>query len=218
MARARLVGINHVALEVGDIDQALDFYGRIFEFTLRGRGARMAFIDMGDQFLALSAVAAPSRDGARHFGLVVDDMEAARRALDEAGAEVLPGAASTSSTRGGTTSRSSSTTRSSSPRPSRCCAGWASIFPRPRPRGGAAREGARRAMTRYVVLLRAVNVGGTGKVPMPRLRELLAEAGLEDVATYVQSGNVVVSPGTRHRGARRRSGPPCTTRSGTASG
>ena len=56
-------------------------------------------------------------------------------------------------------------------------------------------------MTRYVVLLRAVNVGGTGKVPMPRLRELLAEAGLEDVATYVQSGNVVVSPGRVTGGA-----------------
>ena len=91
MVRARLVGINHVALEVGDIDEALDFYGRIFEITLRGRGSRMAFIDMGDQFLALSAAAAPSRDGARHVGLVVDDMEAARRALGEAGAELLPG-------------------------------------------------------------------------------------------------------------------------------
>ena len=91
MDRPRLVGINHVALEVGDIDQALDFYGGIFEITLRGRGPRTAFIDMGDQFLALSAVAAPSRDGARHFGLVVDDLEAAHRALREAGAEVLPG-------------------------------------------------------------------------------------------------------------------------------
>lgn len=91
MARPRLVGINHVALEVGDIDQALEFYGRVFAFELRGRGPRMAFIDMGDQFLALSAVAAPTRDGARHFGLVVDDMEAARRALEEAGAEVLRG-------------------------------------------------------------------------------------------------------------------------------
>ena len=91
MAHARLVGINHVALEVGDIDEALDFYARIFEITLRGRGPRMAFIDMGDQFLALSAVAAPCRDGARHFGLVVDDMEIARRALREAGAELLPG-------------------------------------------------------------------------------------------------------------------------------
>ena len=53
MARPRLVGINHVALEVGDIDQALDFYGRIFEITLRGRGPRMAFIDMGDMGLDL---------------------------------------------------------------------------------------------------------------------------------------------------------------------
>jgi predicted enzyme related to lactoylglutathione lyase len=91
MARPRLVGINHVALEVGDIDQALDFYGRIFEFTLRGRGPRMAFIDMGDQFLALSAVAEPTRDRDRHFGLVVDDLSAAHRALVDAGAEVLPG-------------------------------------------------------------------------------------------------------------------------------
>lgn len=91
MARPRLVGINHVALEVGDIDQALEFYGRIFEITLRARGPRMAFIDMGDQFLALSAVAEPIRDGDRHFGLVVDDLEATRRALRDAGAEVLPG-------------------------------------------------------------------------------------------------------------------------------
>lgn len=91
MAGPRLVGINHVALEVGDIDEALDFYGRIFELTLRGRSRRMAFIDMGDQFLALSAVAEPTRDDDRHFGLVVDDLEATRRALRDAGAELLPG-------------------------------------------------------------------------------------------------------------------------------
>jgi catechol-2,3-dioxygenase len=48
-AKPRLVGINHVALEVGDIEQALDFYGRIFEFTLRGRSEHAAFIDIGDQ-------------------------------------------------------------------------------------------------------------------------------------------------------------------------
>jgi lactoylglutathione lyase len=88
---ARLVGINHVALEVGDIDEALDFYGRIFELTLRGRGSRMAFIDMGDQFIALSAGRTQPPDGHRHLGLVVDDKEAARRALEEAGAEILPG-------------------------------------------------------------------------------------------------------------------------------
>ena len=52
--QARLVGFNHIALEVGDIEEALEFYGGLFEFELRGRGARMAFIDAGDQFLALS--------------------------------------------------------------------------------------------------------------------------------------------------------------------
>jgi catechol 2,3-dioxygenase-like lactoylglutathione lyase family enzyme len=88
--RATLVGINHVALEVGDVDEALEWYGRIFAFELRGRaGRRMAFIDMGDQFLALSAPRAQPRDDARHFGLVVDDKEAARRALEQAGAEIV---------------------------------------------------------------------------------------------------------------------------------
>jgi lactoylglutathione lyase len=87
----RLVGINHVALEVGDVDEALEFYSRIFEFTLRGRGARMAFIDMGDQFIALAAGRTQPPDSHRHFGLVVDDKEATRRALEEAGADILPG-------------------------------------------------------------------------------------------------------------------------------
>ena len=88
--RARLVGLNHVALEVGDVEAALEFYGRIFEFELRGRGARMAFIDMGDQFLALAAGRTQAPDSHRHFGLVVDDKEAARRALQEAGVDVQP--------------------------------------------------------------------------------------------------------------------------------
>jgi lactoylglutathione lyase len=87
----RLVGINHVALEVGDIGEALEFYGRILEFELRGRGERMAFIDMGDQFIALAAGRTQPPDGHRHVGLVVDDKEATRRALEEAGAEILPG-------------------------------------------------------------------------------------------------------------------------------
>jgi catechol 2,3-dioxygenase-like lactoylglutathione lyase family enzyme len=83
---ARLVGINHVALEVGDIDQALDWYGRFFEFELRGRhGGRMAFIDIGDQFIALSAGRAQPPDSGRHFGLVVDDKEAVRAAMQQAG-------------------------------------------------------------------------------------------------------------------------------------
>jgi lactoylglutathione lyase len=89
--RARIVGINHIALEVGDIDEALSFYGRIFEIELRGRLARMAFIDMGDQFIALSEGRTQPPDEARHFGLVVDDRDAVRTALEEAGVEILPG-------------------------------------------------------------------------------------------------------------------------------
>jgi catechol 2,3-dioxygenase-like lactoylglutathione lyase family enzyme len=87
---ARLVGINHVAVEVGDLEEALSFLGRIFEFTLRGRyGRRMAFIDMGDQFLALSSGRTQPPDEDRHIGLVVDDREAALAAAREAGAELL---------------------------------------------------------------------------------------------------------------------------------
>jgi catechol 2,3-dioxygenase-like lactoylglutathione lyase family enzyme len=92
MGRARLVGINHIALEVGDIDEALEFYGGLLAFELRGRvGRRMAFLDAGDQFLALSAGRTQPGDDARHFGLVVDDRRALRRALEEAGVEILPG-------------------------------------------------------------------------------------------------------------------------------
>jgi catechol 2,3-dioxygenase-like lactoylglutathione lyase family enzyme len=83
---ARLVGINHVALEVGDIDAALDFYGRLFGFELRGRaGGHMAFVDAGDQFLALSAPRTQPADDDRHLGLVVDDREAVRAALEAQG-------------------------------------------------------------------------------------------------------------------------------------
>jgi catechol 2,3-dioxygenase-like lactoylglutathione lyase family enzyme len=89
MARSvRLVGINHVALEVGDIEEALDFYGRLLEFKLRGRSGRMAFIDMGDQFIALSAPRTQPPDEHRHLGLVVEDKEAARRRLEEEGIEI----------------------------------------------------------------------------------------------------------------------------------
>jgi catechol 2,3-dioxygenase-like lactoylglutathione lyase family enzyme len=87
---ARLVGINHVALEVGDIEQALDFYGSLFEISLRGRGPSMAFIDMGDQFIALSRGRRQPADEDRHFGLVVDDREAVRAALRERGIAVAP--------------------------------------------------------------------------------------------------------------------------------
>ena len=89
--RARLVGINHVALDVGDLDEALAFYGRIFEFELRGRVPGMAFLDLGDQFLALAEGREQGPDPERHFGLVVDDKEAARRALETAGAELVAG-------------------------------------------------------------------------------------------------------------------------------
>lgn len=89
--RALLVGINHVALEVGDIEQALDFYGKLFEFTLRSQGETMAVIDLGDQFLALSKRQGGGRDEARHFGLVVDDQDKARAAIEAAGVEILPG-------------------------------------------------------------------------------------------------------------------------------
>ena len=84
---ARLVGINHVALEVGDVDEALEFYGRLFAFELRGRVPGMAFVDLGDQFLALSEPRHGPADAERHFGLVVDDREAAREAVRAAGLE-----------------------------------------------------------------------------------------------------------------------------------
>jgi extradiol dioxygenase family protein len=90
-ARPRVVGFNHVALEVGDIDEALAFYGRLFDFELRGRSDTMAFIDLGDQFIALQKGRKQPADDGRHFGLVVDDKEAVRRALQAAGVATLDG-------------------------------------------------------------------------------------------------------------------------------
>jgi catechol-2,3-dioxygenase len=89
--KARIVGINHVALEVGNIQEALSFYSLAFEFSLRGRSEKMAFIDMGDQFIALFEGHGEHRDGGRHFGLVVDDKEKVRKQLLHAGVELLPG-------------------------------------------------------------------------------------------------------------------------------
>src|SRR5258708_31584947 len=89
--KARVVGFNHIALEVGDIEAALAFYGRLFDFELRSKSDSMAFIDLGDQFLALQRGRTQSPDDGRHFGLVVDDKEAARKALGAAGVETLPG-------------------------------------------------------------------------------------------------------------------------------
>jgi lactoylglutathione lyase len=86
---ARIVGINHIALEVRDVEEALAWYRRFFEFELRGRaGAHMVFIDMGDQFIALAAGRTQPPDQSRHFGLVVDDKEAVREALLAGGVSV----------------------------------------------------------------------------------------------------------------------------------
>jgi len=89
--KARAIGFNHIALEVGDVDEALAFYARIVDFKLRGKSTEMAFIDLGDQFLALQKGKSQPAGSGRHFGLVVDDKEAVRRALAAAGVEILPG-------------------------------------------------------------------------------------------------------------------------------
>jgi catechol 2,3-dioxygenase-like lactoylglutathione lyase family enzyme len=88
---AQLVGINHVALEVEDLERSLDFYGRLFELRFRSRSAGAAFVDIGDQFLALMQGRSQPADGTRHFGLVVDDKEATRQALAATSAKVVPG-------------------------------------------------------------------------------------------------------------------------------
>jgi lactoylglutathione lyase len=89
---AKLVGINHVALEVGDVDEALELYGRLFDFELRGRvaGGAMVFIDIGDQFLAIQEGRTQPADEGRHLGLVVDDKQAVRDAVEREGLEKAP--------------------------------------------------------------------------------------------------------------------------------
>lgn len=91
VTKARAVGFNHVALEVGDIEEALAFYGSFLDFGLREKSDTDAFIDLGDQFLALSKGRRQGADDGRHFGLVVDDKEAVRRALEAMGIKILPG-------------------------------------------------------------------------------------------------------------------------------
>ena len=83
--KARALGINHVVLEVDDLDKALEFYGAIFEFSLRGKSEHNAFIDLGDQFIQLTLGRTQVADTKRHFGLVVDDRDAVRRALERLG-------------------------------------------------------------------------------------------------------------------------------------
>ncbi len=89
--KARAVGINHVALEVGDIDAALEFYGAWLDFELRGRSDTAAFIDLGDQFMNFSLGRRQAPDDERHFGLVVDDRQPILDKLDEMGVALLPG-------------------------------------------------------------------------------------------------------------------------------
>jgi lactoylglutathione lyase len=87
--KARALGINHVVLEVGDLDAALEFYGAIFDFSLRGKSEHNAFIDLGDQFIQLSLGKTQQADDKRHFGFVVDDREPVRRALQKLNVELL---------------------------------------------------------------------------------------------------------------------------------
>ncbi len=87
--KARALGINHVVLEVGDLDAALKFYGAIFDFTLRGKSEHNVFIDLGDQFIQLTLGKTQEADSKRHFGFVVDDREPVHRALKELGVELL---------------------------------------------------------------------------------------------------------------------------------
>jgi catechol 2,3-dioxygenase-like lactoylglutathione lyase family enzyme len=91
--KPRLVGINHVAIEVGDIDEALAWYGQIFDFSLRGKGERNAFIDMGDQFINMTRVPDYRQDGVerRHIGFVVDDRSTVKARAEAAGAKMVEG-------------------------------------------------------------------------------------------------------------------------------
>jgi lactoylglutathione lyase len=89
--KARALGFNHIAIEVGNVEEALAFYARLVDFKLRSKSADMAFIDLGDQFLALQKGPSLPPGAGRHFGLVVDNSQAVRCALDEAGVEILPG-------------------------------------------------------------------------------------------------------------------------------
>ena len=87
--KTQVVGLNHVALEVGDIEEALAFYGEFLAFELRSQSETMAFIDLGDQFLALSKGRRQAPDDDRHFGLVVEDKAAVARTLEDMGVEII---------------------------------------------------------------------------------------------------------------------------------
>ena len=123
--KPRAIGFNHVALEVGDIEEALAFYGRLFDFRLRSKSDSMAFIDLGDQFIALQKGRKQPPDEGRHFGLVVDDRRwHAKRCLTRA-LKLCRDRFSTSSTPGATASRSLDTTTFNSPKRRTYCGEWA---------------------------------------------------------------------------------------------
>ena len=87
---AKLVGINHIAVQVGDLDEMIEFLGRLVDrLELRGRSGGMAFVDLGDQFIALERSAEPVAAG--HYGLVVDDQAEVVRRAREAGARMIGG-------------------------------------------------------------------------------------------------------------------------------
>ncbi|MCY4454414.1 MAG: VOC family protein [Immundisolibacterales bacterium] len=89
--KARAVGINHVALEVGDIDEALAFYGGFLDFEIARRSENAAFIYFGDQFINFARGRRQGPDDNRHFGIAVDDKDLVRRTLEEMGVELLDG-------------------------------------------------------------------------------------------------------------------------------
>ena len=126
MHPARLVGINHVALEVGSIEEALAFYGRFFDIRLRGVAPGMAFIDMGDQFLALSEDREQGPTTAATSGSSSTTRTRSAPPSRTPASTSSRAAGCTSATRGATASRSSTTATSSSPRRRRCSTAWAS--------------------------------------------------------------------------------------------
>ena len=154
--KARAVGINHIALEVGDIDEALDFYGSFLEFEIQRRSENAAFIYFGDQFINFSKGRKQGPDDNRHFGIAVDDKELVRRALAEMGVELLDGRFLDFLDPGATGSRSRPTPTSSSARPTTSCAAWGSDTCRSRIR--PSRSSGRRAwrLSLHVVANRSV--------------------------------------------------------------
>ena len=89
--KARAIGINHVSIEVGNIAEAIAFYGRFLELKVEDLSEDTASIELGDQFIALTRGRNQGPDSTRHFGLVVDDRDAIRQALTEMKAQILPG-------------------------------------------------------------------------------------------------------------------------------